>query len=295
MLRWLKLLLIMLLGFGGLSASGWAAGPEVTVVLTSNSGPYKEALGGFQKAFGAPISVFALSDGVPTIPSGTRIIVAIGGKAALTHYPSWPLLIYCLAPGTQVKPEEHPGRRLNIHSDPSVYLSVAKFKELQPSLKRIALIWAGDSIQDIIDQTNDIARRLNVEIVSNRVRNSGDLPDVLRSLKGKVDALWLPADAMIVSPQNVATMKEFSLANGIPFYVPSAVMVAQGATASVSTTFADIGALTAQMTQKAMHGTLDTDHVFPENIHVAINSTSSKICNLKISDELLKQADKVIP
>src|SRR5207249_9943195 len=124
-------------------------------------------------------------------------------------------------------------------------ISIAEFKQLQPALKRLAVVWAGESIQDYIDQKNDIADRLGVEMVSDRVRNSDDLPDHLRALKGKVDAVWLPPDAAMVTPKNFATIKEFSLANGIPFYVPSEGLVAQGAAVSVSASFTDIGALAA--------------------------------------------------
>jgi putative ABC transport system substrate-binding protein len=287
--------LLTLLGLGMFYTPVFGSDDGVVAVLSSHSGPYQQAFEGFQQAFGHSIPSFALSDGTPRIPSGTRVILAIGGKAALYSYPSGPLLVYCLAPGTKVKAEGHSGGLLKIHTNPSVFLTVSKFKELQPSLTRLAVVWAGDSIQDYIDQTKDIAERLGVDMVSDRVLNPNDLPDHLRALKGKVNAIWLPPDAAMVTPKNFATIKEFSLANSIPFYVPSDGLVDQGATASVYCSFGEIGALAAQMVHQALNGALNTDRAFPEKTHLAVNLTAAKVCNLKISSEVLKQADKVVP
>ncbi len=204
-------------------------------------------------------------------------------------------MIYCLAPGTKINPENHSGGLLKIHTSPSVYLTLSKLKELQPSLKRLAVIWSSDSIQDFIDQRKDIAQRLGIEMVSDRVRNLDDLPDHLRALKGKIDAIWMPPDVAMVTPKNFTTIKEFSLANGIPFYVPSEGLVEQGAMASVTSSFTEIGSLTGKMARQALAGPLDTDRVFPEKIHVAVNLRTAKTCNLNISPELLKQAEMVIP
>src|SRR5690349_7899748 len=110
----------------------------VVAVLSSNSGPYREALEGFTSAFGRTVTSFSLSEGDPKIPSGTRVIVAIGSKAALyPHYPSQATLIYCLAPGTKIKPSEHSGPLVKVHTSPSIKLTLSKFKEIQPSLKKL--------------------------------------------------------------------------------------------------------------------------------------------------------------
>src|SRR5688572_19803327 len=75
----------------------------LVVVLSSNSGPYKEAFQGFQEAFGQTVPVLVMTQGDPQVPRHTRVIVAIGGKAAL--YPNYPpnaRLIYALAPGIRI-------------------------------------------------------------------------------------------------------------------------------------------------------------------------------------------------
>jgi hypothetical protein len=290
-----SLVLLTLAAVGALPARASGADDAVVAVLSSNSGPYQQAFQGFQQAFGSAIPSYTLSEGKPTIPSRARVIVAFGGKAALAHYPMHGTLIYCLAPGTKIGPEEHDGPLVKVHTSPAVLLTVQKFKELQPALKRLAVLWAGESIKDYFEHKKDVAGRLGVDLVSDRVTDPDELPNHLRTLKGTVDAIWLPPDAAMVTPKNFATIKEFSLANGIPFYVPSEGLVEQGATASLSASFGEIGALAARMAHQAQDGPPNVDNVFPEKSHLAVNLTAARACNLKISPDILKQADKVVP
>jgi hypothetical protein len=289
--RWVRTLFVLV----GLTARVCAEDPAVMVVLGSQQGPYKEALLGFQEAYGASVPIYNLADGALRIPTGTRVIVAIGGKAALySRYPAKATLVYCLAPGTKVSGETHTGPLVKVHTSATVYLTLSKVKELQPSLTRLAVLWAGESIKDYFTNKEEIFKRLGIELMSYRVTRPEDLPDQLRSLKGKADAIWLPPDAVMVTPQNFATIKEFSTANALPFYVPSEGLVEQGAVASFGPSFREIGALTAKMAQQAVQGTLTVNHVFPEQLHYAVNLGAAKNANLKISSEILKQADKVI-
>ena len=95
--------LLALLGLGALPVQAFGSDDSVIAVLSSNLGPYKEALKGFQEAYGQPVPAYSLSEGNTKIPSGTRLIVAIGGKAATYPYPSKIPLLYLLAPGTLLR------------------------------------------------------------------------------------------------------------------------------------------------------------------------------------------------
>ena len=267
----------------------------VVVVLSSKSGPYQQALQGFQRTFGQAARTYALSEGDPKISPETKVIVAIGGKAAVHAYQAGRTLIYCLAPGTKVASDQYDGRLLKIHTSPSVALTIGWFKEIQPSLKRLAILWNGDSIRDYFGQKTNISDRFGVELVSDRIQSNDSLPDHLRALKGNADAIWLPPDPAIVTAENFATIREFSIANGIPFYAPSEGLVDQGAVAAVSASFEDIGALAGEYARDALSGTLpEGDSVFPEKAHATLNVSAAKACGLRLSPELEKKADRVI-
>src|SRR6185312_5255563 len=104
----------------------------IVLMVSSNLKPYQEALAGFQQQYGRKVPTFFLSDGEPTLKDDTRVIVAIGGKAALHEYPDNVRLIYCLAPGLTVGNENYSEAPIKIHTAPNLFLTVSKFKEIQP-------------------------------------------------------------------------------------------------------------------------------------------------------------------
>jgi len=96
MTRWTKPLLSLILAFVCLTTSQSAIAEEVVAVLSSDSGPYLEALAGVRETIGQPVSVVHLAKGEKT--PRANVVIAIGGKAAVSTYPADATLIYCVAP-----------------------------------------------------------------------------------------------------------------------------------------------------------------------------------------------------
>ena len=115
----------------GWARDSYAQSEGVVVVLSSESGPYEEALAGFREVFGQPAAMFVLSKGDPEIPKSTRLIVAIGGKAAVYPYEAGNLpLVYCAAPGIYVDPAIHPGPKTKVYVSPPPQVLMQKLREL---------------------------------------------------------------------------------------------------------------------------------------------------------------------
>lgn len=292
---------IVRLGMVLACVAGWtangraAASDDIVIVLSSDSAPYVEALRGFTEKLGRPSPTYNLAHEEPVIPETTRVIVAIGGRAALHAYPSGRILVYCLAPGIKRNADEYNGSLYNIYMSPNDRIAVAKFKELQPALKRIAVLWSSPLAKDYIRDKTGVAETLGVEIVSDNIHQADELPDHLRALRGTVDAIWLPPDAALVTRQNFTTIRGFALANGIPFYAPSEGLVEQGALASVTPSFNELGALAAETALKASLGQATLHDIFPEATHVALNLTTAKACHLDIPEAVRKHVNRVVP
>src|SRR5687768_1758525 len=78
-----------------------AEAADVVVLLASDRLPYQQALDGFTREFGKSVSVVKLKGQAETLPSDTRVVVALGGKAALQRIPEDAMLVYGMAPGVQ--------------------------------------------------------------------------------------------------------------------------------------------------------------------------------------------------
>lgn len=171
------------------SQPGWAN--DIVAVLSSDLAPYREALESFQKTLDHPISVFNLDQENPRITSSHRVVVAFGGKAAQFSYPDSVVLIYCLAPGTKLSLRERAGPSIEIPMLSPAASILSKMKKIQPALKRLAVFWASQPLKDYFDQIERESAPIDIQVLSVKLDDPAQLPDRLRALHEKSDALWL--------------------------------------------------------------------------------------------------------
>jgi hypothetical protein len=268
---------------------------DVVAVLSSDSSPYQEALTGFEETYGQNVPALHLSREDFKAPHPGTIVVAFGGKAALEASSYEGVIIYGLAPGIKIHTEQRSATLIRIHTSPPVRLVLQRYKEVQPSLRRLAVLWIGDSIADYFAEKDQIASALGVELISLHLKTLDDLPGQLRNLQGKADAIWMPPDAALITPQSFAAVREFCNAQHIPFYVPSDGLVEKGATAAVYTSFRELGRLAGAVAKKSAAGTLgETRSVYPDKISLAVNVTAANRSGLTIAPDVLRNADKVV-
>ena len=271
------------------------AADEIFVVLSSNLKPYQEAAAGFQKEYQGKVGTAILSEAPPHLSADVKIVVAIGGKAALFPYPDHVKLIYCLAPGVVLEKEPYKEKPIKIDTSPNLAMVVAKLKEIHPSLNRLGIPWVSDSIKQYLQEKETFKTMPSVTIEPTQLRDPKDLPDYLRSIAGKVDVLWLPLDSQLISPSSLAIIKEFSWANDVPFFSPTEGLADQTAVGSVSSSFGEMGRIAAIVARKISDGVPYLDNQYPERFRTTINLTAAKETNIIIPPEIVKTADRIIP
>lgn len=288
---------IILLSLLGWSQFIYAQSDTVVVVLSSKSRPYEEALSGFRESFNQPFVTFDLSKGDPDIPESTRLIVTIGGKATIYPYKQANLpLIYCVAPGIYIDRKKHPGPVMKVYVSPSPAILLQKLQGLQPSLHRLAAFWIEDSAVGYGSALKEESKRAGIDVLVDRLHSLDELPDHLRSLKGRVDAFWLPPDPLLITPQSFSVMRQFALDNDIPLYVSVDGLADKGAAASVSVSFREMGRKSGILAGQLLAGAASPmTAVYGDVTNVTINMTSAAQSGLSISSAVAKKADRVIP
>jgi len=271
---------------------GWAG--EVVAVLSSDHDSYQEAFKGFEEAFGQRVPSLGLSQGAPRIEKGTRVVVAFGGRAALSSYPSDVVLIYCMAPGIEVDPDSRVDV-IEIRVPPPIGPSLSKLKDIQPELNKLAVFWASKSMDGYIQELQKRSRHFGVEILPQKLSSSAELPDRLRGLYGKINGIWVLPDPLVVNAQNMLIVQEFSSSNKTPLYAPMSEFVKEGATASVSSNFREIGRVAAIAAQAALNGKPTDSILYAERLEVSINLKAAENGGLHISRNVLEKADKIFP
>lgn len=274
------------------AAASLAQGAEIHAVLSSYAPPYQEAWAGFQEELnGAAVMNLAGAD----TAAGASVVVTFGSKASLQNYGPRTRLIIAMAPSV---PEQGEGRVPAAHvcmtPDPQELL--ARLLALQPGLKRLAFVWQSEFYgKQYLPLLRKAGKSLGVSIDSYQLADSENLPDLLRSVYGKADALWLPPDPLLLSERNFLLFRDFSLANRMPLYVPMPGMVERGATGSVGVSFRAIGQEAARVARETAAGRETRTLNFPASLETTLNRDSAAAVGLKIDAATLKTLSRVTP
>jgi len=253
---------------------------ESAAVLSKGSGLYFETFLAFQKALGRPISSFDLSKDKPSLPSGLKAAVTFGATAAAYEYPPKARVIYLLAPGYM--PKNEGGRFTKISTLPEPAQAIATYKELQPGLKRLAVLFNKNSAGNYASFLAEAARPHGVEILPVGLGGPLEFPDKLRGLAGKADAFWLLPEPALINKTSLMVLAEFSCSNKIPFYAPSGGLSELGAAASFAPTFAEAAVTAAAALEKALSGKPLPETIYVPRSELTMNAAFVTKCGLPV-------------
>lgn len=278
-----------------LAAPPAARAGEPLAVLSAASGAYMEAFSAFQSAYGDEVNFVEATARRPAIPAGTSVIVAFGGKAANHQYPPGLPVVYCMAPGLFPRAAQPEGRTVKISLIPGFPEIFSRLKLLQPGLKRLRVFWMTPSFAPFEAPVKEAGAEQGVEVTAVEVASPEELPGLLRQAVGAADAFWLPPDPLLVTPEILMILREFSLGNAIPFYGSTKGMTREGATASVGVSFRDMGEAAAGAARGLAAGEKLPEVIFPKAVELTINASSARKCGLQLPSDLLRRADYLFP
>jgi ABC-type uncharacterized transport system substrate-binding protein len=115
------------------------------------------------------------------------------------------------------------------------------------------------------------AKTAHIDVLSIQLSNIDALPERLRAVEGKIDAIWLTPDPQIVTPGSFATLREFARADRVMFYAPTAALVDAGATASVAANPRESGRTAALAAKRLLAGGSIEEMIYPENAEIVVN------------------------
>lgn len=275
-------------------AQAQAAPPDTVAVLSRSEGVYMEAFSAFQAAYGADIPHYDLSRSRPSLPPHVRTVVAFGGKAAAWTYPARVDLVYAMAPGLIIAPRP-PGRAIKVSLIPAMPQVLARIRGIQPSLKRMTIFWSAPRYDGLVEQAKEDGAALGIEVSLRKVHGPETLPRLLRGEMGKMDAFWIPPDPLLITPDNLRTLREFSWSNGIPFYGTTKGITREGAVASVGVTFRAIGETAAGVVHRLKAGEKVGAILHPEGEELTLNASAARRCGIRFPADLAAGAAFLFP
>jgi putative ABC transport system substrate-binding protein len=175
---------------------------------------------------------------------------------------------------------------------------LAAFRMVNPRGVRVGVIYGSDALQKQVDEAAQASLVVRLVIVPRRVSNEKEVPEALRALlKGgdAVDALWLPADPLLLGDATRRFLLAETLKARKPVYTFSPLIVAEGALVSNGPDYASIGEQLAELVARAAGGLQGprSDLLVPRG-ELVINQKAAEKLKLEIPATALSAANKVL-
>lgn len=282
-----------------------ARAQDIVILKSHDLEPFNQAVAGFVAACSGHITEYDLrgtkkeeSSIIQRLTAAKpRLIVAIGPLAAQVareHLRDVPIIFVMVS-----NPPKHGLQGANLAGvslDIPVQTQLARYKSLVPSLKTLGVIYDPAKTGAMVTEAGTTVAPLGLQLLAAPVSTPKEVPAALRSLLGKIDALWMVPDDTVVTPESFKFLLLTAFENNLPFVTVSDIFVEAGALASLSPDYTDVGRQGCQLATDLESGRLRLGEVMvvpPAKVNLAINlKTASKI-GLTLPPEIIQSANKV--
>ncbi len=153
-------------------------------------------------------------------------------------------------------------------------------KEIIPGAKKIGIIYNSSEVnsQVQVDIANQAAPGLGLELVKVPVTASSEVMQAAQSMKGRVDAIYIPTDNMVVS--SLAAVVKVAEDNKIPVFGAESNTVEKGAIATVGLDYYKLGRMTGEMAVRVLKGEK------PQEMAIQQQTGSDLVLNLKAAERM---------
>lgn len=169
-------------------------------------------------------------------------------------------------------------------------------KDLVPAAKNVGIIYNSSEInsQVQIDIADKAAPGMGLNLVKVSVTASSEVMQAAQSLVGRVDAIYLPTDNMVIS--SMSSVIKVAEANKIPVIAGESNSVEAGALATVGIDYTKLGQTTAQMALRVLKGEKPQDMAIQgqTGTDLVLNLKAAKNMGVTVSQDMIAKAKKVI-
>lgn len=168
-------------------------------------------------------------------------------------------------------------------------------KDLIPNAKNVGIIYntseRNSEIQ--VEMAEKLSGGFDLTIVSRGITSTNEMPQVLDSLKGKIDVLYVPTDNMVASSMAIVYSK--CMENNTPIIGSEEAHVAAGALATEGIDYYKLGFQTGLMALEILGGADPGDMAIEtlKDTSLTINIDTAEKLNITIPQEMLDKSEIV--
>lgn len=168
-------------------------------------------------------------------------------------------------------------------------------KKINPQVKKIGVVFntseANSEVQ--VKELKEEAKKMNIEVLEGGVTNVNEVPQALDQLLGKIDVMYTPADNMVASSLSLISKK--SEDKKIPVFGAEKAHVEGGALITLGVDYKELGREAGKKAAEVLKGKSvgEIPVTMQKEFKVAINEDIMKRLNIKLPDEIVKNAEKI--
>lgn len=283
-----------------------AAAADVAVLKSSDVVAWRPALDALRRAVGAhTITEYdfrgdrAIAEQVLAPLKGRPIVVVAMGnlaaQAARELLPDAPLVFSMVQDPAKLGLAPAPGITGVAFSIP-VKNQIAAFRMVNPRGTRIGVVFHPENSGRQVEEASKAAGLLRISLVARPVTAVGEIPQAVRALLSgdTVDALWIPADPILLTDETRRYILTESLKAGKPVYAFSSSLVGEGALVSNGPDLASIGQQAGELVNRLAAGDRTRIDLQVPRAELVINNRIAAKLKIVVPADALKAANKVI-
>jgi putative ABC transport system substrate-binding protein len=226
------------------------------------------------------------------------VLVALGNlaaQAARALLPDTPLVFCMVQDPAKLGLAPAPGLTGVAFTLP-IKNQVAAFRMVNPRGTRIGVVFNPENSGRQVEDAIKAATLLRVAIVTRPVPSVSEIPQAVRTLLSgdTVDALWIPADPILLSDETRRFLLTESLKAGKPVYAFSSSLVTEGALVSNGPDLASIGQQAGELVNRLAAGDKSRIEVQVPRAELVINNRIAGKLKIVVPADVVKAANKVL-
>lgn len=165
-------------------------------------------------------------------------------------------------------------------------------KALIPNVKKVGIIYNAGEVNSQVQVgiAKTVAAELGLEITEANVTTSADVLQASQSLIGKVNAIYVPTDNVVVSAAQ--SVVQVSHENKIPIISGESSVVDKGALATIGINYKNLGKQTGEMALRVIKGEKPQDMPIEsqKDFDTVLNQSAIDLFGITVPDDIMKKA-----
>lgn len=174
---------------------------------------------------------------------------------------------------------------------------VKLIRDIKPSVKNVGVLYNTGEVNSVVqvDLVKEAARQLGLNIVEAVATNTSEVDQAAKSLVGKVDAIYIPSDNVVVSA--LEAVIQVAQKNKILLVSTEKDSVYRGTVATIGLDYYKLGRQTGEMALKILSGKAKPQEMPVESQNqkdIIINLKAAKALDITIPQSLLDKAAEIV-